>query len=63
MSLELDQRWTSGEASSREYAPQKPDRPHTRASVSLRTAISDTCFPTLFVLAEGGTGIGCTQRV
>jgi hypothetical protein len=45
------------EASSREYAPQKPDRPHTRASVSLRMAISEACSPTLSVLAEGGTGI------
>jgi hypothetical protein len=50
-------------ASSREYAPQKPDRPHTRASVALRTAISEACSPTLSVLAEGGTGMGCTQRV
>jgi hypothetical protein len=25
--------------SSREYAPQKPDRPHTRASVALRTGM------------------------
>jgi hypothetical protein len=39
------------EASSREYAPQKPDHPHTRASVSLRTAISEACSPTLSVLA------------
>jgi hypothetical protein len=43
------------EASSREYAPQKLDRPHTRASVALRTAISEACSPTLSVLAEGGT--------
>jgi hypothetical protein len=28
-------------ASSREYAPQKPDRPHTCASVTLWTAISE----------------------
>jgi hypothetical protein len=34
------------EASSREYAPQKPDRPHTRASVSLRTAILEAYSPT-----------------
>jgi hypothetical protein len=33
--------------SSREYAPQKPDRPHTRASVALRTTISEACSPTL----------------
>jgi hypothetical protein len=33
--------------SSREYAPQKPDRPHTRVSVALRTTISVTCSPTL----------------
>jgi hypothetical protein len=51
------------EASSREYAPQKPGRPYTRASVSLRTAISEACSPTLSVLAEGGMGMGCTQRV
>jgi hypothetical protein len=44
------------EASSREYAPQKPDCPHTRACVSLRTAISEVCSPTLSVLAEGGMG-------
>jgi hypothetical protein len=35
------------EASSREYAPQKPYRPHTRASVALRTAILEACSPTL----------------
>jgi hypothetical protein len=51
------------EASSREYAPQKPDRPHTHASVSLRTAISEAYSHTLSVLAEGGTGMSCTQRV
>jgi hypothetical protein len=45
-------------ASSREYAPRKPDRPHTRASVALRTVISEACSPTLYVLAEGGTGMG-----
>jgi hypothetical protein len=43
------------EASSREYAPKKYDRPHTRASVALRTAILEACSPTLSVLAEGGT--------
>jgi hypothetical protein len=42
------------EVSSREYAPQKPDRPHTRASVALRMAILDACSPTLSVLVEGG---------
>jgi hypothetical protein len=51
------------EASVREYAPQKPDRPHTHASVSLRTVISEAYFPTLSVLAEGGTRMGCTQHV
>jgi hypothetical protein len=51
------------EARSREYAPQKPDRPYTRASVSLQTAISEACSPTLSMLAEGGMGMGCTQRV
>jgi hypothetical protein len=39
-------------ASRREYAPQKLDRPHTRASVALRKAISETCSPTL-----------CSQKV
>ncbi len=34
-------------ASSREDAPQKSDRPHTRASVSLRSVISEACSPTL----------------
>jgi hypothetical protein len=43
------------EVSSREYAPQKPDRPHIRASVALRTVILEACSPTLSVLAEGGT--------
>jgi hypothetical protein len=51
------------EASSREYSPQKPDRSHTRASVSLRTVILEACSPTMSVLTEGGTGMGCTQRV
>jgi hypothetical protein len=50
-------------ASSREYAPQKLDCLHTRASVSLWTAISEACSPTLSVLVEGGTGMGCMQRV
>jgi hypothetical protein len=44
-------------ASSRDYAPQRPDRPHTHESVALRTAISEACSPTLSVLAEGGTGM------
>jgi hypothetical protein len=44
-------------ASSHDYAPKKPDRPHTRASVALRTAISAACSPTLSVLVEGGTGM------
>jgi hypothetical protein len=51
------------EASSREYAPQKPDRPHTRASVPLWTVISEACPPTISVLAEGGTGMCCLQCV
>jgi hypothetical protein len=46
------------EASSREYAPQKHDRPYTRASVPLRTTISEACSTTLCVLAEGGAGMG-----
>jgi hypothetical protein len=35
------------EASSREYVSKKPDRPHTRASVALRTAISEAYFTVL----------------
>jgi hypothetical protein len=50
-------------ASSREYAPRKPDRPHTHASVTIRTMISEFCSLTLSVLAEGGTGMGCVQCV
>jgi hypothetical protein len=42
-------------ASSRKYASQKPDRPHTRASAAPRTTISEACSPTLSVLAECGT--------
>jgi hypothetical protein len=42
-------------ASSREYAPQKTDRPHIRASVALQTTISEVCSPTMSVLARGGT--------
>jgi hypothetical protein len=45
------------EVSSREYAPQKLDRPHTRESVALWMAISEACSPALSVLAEGGTGM------
>jgi hypothetical protein len=65
-SLERHRRWIAGyrrssidrvdEASSHEYALQKPDHPHTRASVILRTTISEAYSPTLSVLAEGGTG-------
>jgi hypothetical protein len=44
-------------ASSREYAPQKPDCPHTCASVALRTAISEAYSLTLSLLTEGGTGM------
>jgi hypothetical protein len=51
------------EASSHEYTPQKHDRPHTRASVSLRTAISEACSPILSVLAEGGDENGYVQCV
>jgi hypothetical protein len=51
------------EATSRDYALQKPDRPHTRASVALRTTISEACSPTLSMLVEGGTGMGCTQHI
>jgi hypothetical protein len=49
------------QASCREYAPQKFDRPHTHASVSLRTVISEAISPTLSVLAEDGTGMCCLQ--
>jgi hypothetical protein len=42
------------EASTRECAPQKPGRLHTRASVALRTVISEAFSPTLSVLIEGG---------
>jgi hypothetical protein len=45
------------EASSREYALQKPDRLHTRASVSLWMAFSEACSLTLSMFAEGGTGM------
>jgi hypothetical protein len=45
------------EASSRKYAPQKPNRSHTHASVALRTAVSEACSPTLSMLTEGGTGM------
>jgi hypothetical protein len=47
--------YRADEASSREYAPQKPNRSHTRASVALRTMISEACSPTLSMLVEGGT--------
>jgi hypothetical protein len=51
-------------ASSRKYIrPQKSDRPHTRASISLRTAISEACSHTLSVLAEYGTRTCRLQRV
>jgi hypothetical protein len=42
------------EASSHEYAPQKLECPHTRASLALWTAILEACSPTLCVLTEGG---------
>jgi hypothetical protein len=42
-------------ASSHEYAPQKPDRPHTRASVALWTTISEACSPIPSMFVEGGT--------
>jgi hypothetical protein len=51
------------QASSHEYAPQKFDRPHTRASVSLRTTISEAISPALSVLAEDGTEMCCLQFV
>jgi hypothetical protein len=35
------------EASSHKYTPQKPDRLHTCASVTLQTTISEACSPTL----------------
>jgi hypothetical protein len=48
-------------ASSHEYAPQKSDRPHTRASEYMRTVIPEACSPTLFVLAEDGMRMCCFQ--
>jgi hypothetical protein len=56
-SLERRRWWRAGgdEASSREYGPQKPDHPHTRATVPLRTTILEACSPTLSMLAEDGT--------
>jgi hypothetical protein len=48
-------------ASSREYAPHKSDCSHTRASVSLRTVISEACSPTLSMFREDGTGMCCLQ--
>jgi hypothetical protein len=56
-----EQQAVDDHASSREDAPQKSDRPHTRASVSLRSVISEACSPTLSVLAEDGTGMCCLQ--
>ena len=56
-----EQQAVDDHASSREDAPQKSDRPHTRASVSLRSVISEACSPTLSMLAEGGTGMCCLQ--
>jgi hypothetical protein len=50
-------------ASSHKYVPQNPDCPHTGASVALRTAILEAYSPTLSVLADGGMGMGCVQRV
>jgi hypothetical protein len=44
-------------ASGREYDPQKPDRPHTRASVALRRTISKACSPTLSMLIEEAMGM------
>jgi hypothetical protein len=46
------------EARSHEYAPQKPDRPHTRASVVLRAAISEAFSPTLSARRRWGEN-GC----
>lgn len=51
------------EASSHEYAPRKPDRSQTRASVPQRTTILEDCSPTLSMLAEGGTRMCWLQRV
>jgi hypothetical protein len=50
------------EASSREYDPQKPDHPHTRASVALRTVISEACSPTLYARRRwDGDGLYATH--
>jgi hypothetical protein len=48
--------------SSREYTPQKHDRPHSRASVALRTIISEAFSLTLSVLV-GGTRMDGVQLV
>jgi hypothetical protein len=50
------------EAGSREYAPQKPNRPHTYASVSLKTVISEACSPTLYARRRwDGDGLYATH--
>jgi hypothetical protein len=51
------------EASIHEYVPQKLDHPHTRASVSLRTVISEACSPTLCARRRwDGDGLYATQK-
>jgi hypothetical protein len=54
---ELDQCWLSGRSEQTRVRSPKTDRPHTRASVSMRTVISEACTPTLSVLVEGGMGM------
>ena len=41
------------EVSSRNGAPQKPDRPHTRAGVAMGTVVPEACSP----------NSPCTQRI
>jgi hypothetical protein len=50
-------------ASSREYAHQKPDRPHTHASVALRTVISEACSPTLYARKRCDENRLCAMRL
>jgi hypothetical protein len=60
---ELDQCWSHGQSEQSRVLSPKHDRPHTRASVALLTAISEACSPTHSVLAEGGAGMSGVQLV
>jgi hypothetical protein len=59
---EPDQRWSSGRSDRSRVRSQKPDRPHTRASVALRTVILEVCSPTLCARRRWGIN-DCVQRV